>query len=484
MAGGGMDTALLKETELLRHCTDVDLADVLARSSEVRLASGELLFSDADRAQEIWVLLEGELLISKLADGDEVIIDHLQPGSYLGEISLLTAAPAEHRARATTEARLLRIPGDAFHQLVRSCESVMQTVLHTMAERVRRIERLLQQRERMAGLGTLAAGLAHELNNPAAAANRALGLLTAEFATLEPLARRLAAHPWSDDEVQLLQQLEQATSAADQASRELDPLARSDREDALARWLDGHGIERAWELAPLLTDRGVTPQQLERITAGCDASVITDALAWTERMAAIRQLLDEASQSTGRISEMVRAVKAYSYVDTSALRSADVHEGLENSLTILGHKLRQSKATVVREYDRTLPPVQSHGTELSQVWTNLLDNAADAVAPVGGTVRVRTATDGGGRVVVEVVDSGPGIPAELQTKIFEPFFTTKDAGKGTGLGLDIVKRIVTRHRGTVQVASRPGETRFTVTLPAGEPAAPVAAIGRAQGAER
>jgi len=184
-------------------------------------------------------------------------------------------------------------------------------------------------------------------------------------------------------------------------------------------------------------------------------------------MATIRQLLDEVGQSTGRISEIVRAVKAYSYVDTSSLRAADVHEGIENSLTVLGHKLRESKVAVVRQYDRSLPPIQTFGTELNQVWTNLLDNAADAMAPAGGTIRIRTSPlgDAGHEVGVEITDTGPGIPAEIRGKIFDPFFTTKGAGKGTGLGLEIVKRIVGRHQGALELTSRPGETRFLVRLP-------------------
>jgi signal transduction histidine kinase len=329
---------------------------------------------------------------------------------------------------------------------------------------VRNVDQPLPQRERMAVLGSLAAGLAHELNNPASAAHRAAGILREQFEALELLALRLAEHPWKSDEVALLRQLGDATQSASQSARELAPLARADREEAIERWLDAHDVPRAWELAPLLVDRGVTAEELERVTRGCDASIVVDALAWTERTAAIRQLLDEIGQSMARISEMVRAVKAYSFVDTTSLRTADVHEGLEQSLTILAHKLREAKATVVREYDRALPPIESYGTELTQVWTNVLDNAADAVAASGGTIRVRTRSDGDG-IAVEIADTGHGIAPEVRERIFDPFFTTKGAGKGTGLGLEIVKRIVTRHHGTIEVASEPGDTRFTVRLP-------------------
>ena len=337
-----------------------------------------------------------------------------------------------------------------------------------------RTDRLVEQRDRMATLGSLAAGLVHELKNPATAAGRAAELLKEHFAALDPLARRLAAHPWTADELQLLQQMESATKSADQDSRELDAVARSDREERITSWLEEHGVARPWELAPLLVDRGVTAEKLSAMTRGCDAAIIADALAWTERMAAIRQLLEEVGNSTTRITEIVRAVKAYSYVDTTSLRTADVHEGIENSLTILAHKLRAVKATVARDYDRTLPPIETFGTELNQLWTNLIDNAADAVAALADgkrVIRVRTfpSREPEQGVVVEIADTGAGIAPAIRGRIFDPFFTTKEAGKGTGLGLEIVKRIVAGHRGSLDVTSAPGDTRFVVRLPLAQP---------------
>lgn len=466
----------LEQNDLLRGCSEPELAGVFARSTEIALAPGELLFGEDDVADAVWILSSGELMITKLANGDEVVIDHLSPGAFLGEISLLTHSAAEHRARAKSAVRLLRIPGDVFYELLRSCRAVSETVLRTMAERVRRIEHMLQQRERMAGLGTLAAGLAHELNNPAAAAKRAAVLLKEHFGELEPIARRLASRQWSPEEVQLLQQLEAATGAVDPGARELDALTRSDREDAVGCWLDNQEVARAWELAPVLVDRGVDVEMLERVMHGCNPSAVADALAWMERMSTIRQMLDEVEGSTTRIAQMVSAVKAYSYVDTTSLRTADVHEALENSLTILGHKLRDARVTVERVYDHALPAIQMYGTELGQVWTNILDNAADALAqsPSQGDaardrrITIRTAGDASG-VRVEITDSGPGIPPETLSRIFEPFFTTKEAGKGTGLGLEIAKRIVLRHRGTIEVTSEPAATRFIVSLPTVQP---------------
>jgi signal transduction histidine kinase len=467
----------LGHSPLLQNCTDVQLDDLRARSSEVVLGPGELLFDENDVADAVWVVAEGELVITKMVDGDETIVDHLVPGAFLGEISLLTDSPAGHRARAKDTVRLLRIPKPVFSDLVRSCQAVSVTVLRTMAERVRRIAHLLQQRERMAGLGTMAAGLAHELNNPAAAAKRAAALLKEQVAALEPLAQGLASRSWSPAEVALLRQLDAVTGRGDQSTRELDALARSDREDDVGRWLDAHGVARAWELASVLVDRGVNVEMLGSVMQGCDPSAVSDALEWAERMGAIRQMLDEVEGSTTRIAQIVKAVKAYSYADTSSLRSADIHEALDISLTILGHKLRDVGATVERKYDRTLPAIQTYGTELGQVWTNLLDNAADAIAAGdakagarGGQISVRTTGDQGG-IRVEIADSGRGIPADVLPRIFDPFFTTKGAGKGTGLGLEIAKRIVTRHGGTIDATSSPGATTFTVWLPVRQSAA-------------
>ena len=487
-----MDRGRLSHVLLLRACSPVQLDGVLARSGEVSLGAGEPLFEPDDVVDAVWVLLDGELEIAQDAEGGEIVVEHLGAGAFVGEVSMLTRAAAGHRARATTPSHLVRIPSDAFHDLLGSCREVSEVVLRTMAERVRRSALLLRKRERMASLGTLAAGLAHELNNPASAAKRASALLREHLDALAPLARRLARRNWTAEEVALLEQLEASTARGEPGAPELDGLARSDREESVGQWLERNGIDQPWTLAPVLVDRGLTAEALERVRCDCNPAAVSDALEWSGRITAVRQLAEEVGESTLRIAQVVKAVKAFSYTDTSTIRSADIHESIEHSLTILGHKLRDAHATVVREFDRTLPPVETYGTELGQVWINLIDNAADAVAanaPPGGVVRVRTsrAPDG---IVVEIVDTGPGIDPDVAKKIFEPFFTTKEAGQGTGLGLEIVKRIVSRHRGTLNVDSRlssgaePGEARFVVRLPFVQPSVPPADGERGDGAGR
>jgi signal transduction histidine kinase len=328
------------------------------------------------------------------------------------------------------------------------------------------------ERERMAALGVLAAGLAHELNNPAIAIGRSVDLLRENIAQVDPILRQIAGHPWSKEELRFLARIGATTEASQDITAKLDVVDRADREDSLITWLEAHRVPSSPELASALVDRGVTPDELAKLASGCSAEVVADAMAWLSRLTMIRELLDDVSRSASRISELVRAVKSHAYTDAGR-RSVDVHESLESSLTLMGYKLREARAKVVREYDRGLPRLETYGTELHQLWTNLLDNAADALAGSNGaerTVRVRTRRDDAG-ICVEISDSGPGVPPELAAKIFQPHFTTKAAGKGTGLGLDIVSRVVAHHHGTVTCESDASGARFVVRLPLAQPSA-------------
>lgn len=321
------------------------------------------------------------------------------------------------------------------------------------------------QRERMATLGMLAAGLAHELNNPAIAIGRSVDLLRGEIAGVDPILRQIASHPWSEDELRFLARLGATTERSRGATAALDIIDRADREEALINWLEQHDLTAPPELATALVDRGVTPEELAGLVHGCRPGVISDAITWLSRLTLIRQLLDDVAVSAARIGDLVRAVKSHAYSDTGR-RHVDIHESIESSLTLMAYKLREARAKVVREYDRSLPPVETYGTELNQLWTNLFDNAADALASKEGerTIAVHTARESE-FVRIEVADTGPGIPADVSAKMFEPHFTTKGPGKGTGLGLDIVRRIVAHHGGTVTCESSAAGARFVVRVP-------------------
>jgi signal transduction histidine kinase len=324
---------------------------------------------------------------------------------------------------------------------------------------MRNLEGYSQQREKLVSLGTMAAGLAHELNNPAAAARRAAAHLPQTTDRVQSylcqLSKTLELEHW-----QYL--LNAAQEASAQHPPELDHLARSDRAETIAHWLDAHGVAAAWDLAPTFVNAGLDLAWLEQLTAKLPPATHADAIGWLEARLNLKSLVSEVEQSSGRIEKLVKAVKSYSYMDQSPMQEVDIHEGIESTLTMLGHKLKN--VTLVRSFDRSLPRIMAYGSELNQVWTNLIDNAIHAVNGTG-KICIGTSLEDN-QLVVEIVDDGPGIPAEVQSRMFEPFFTTKSVGTGTGLGLIISNRIVgDRHGGEIEFESRPGETRFKIRLP-------------------
>ena len=332
-----------------------------------------------------------------------------------------------------------------------------------LEERNARLEREQQARylEKMAALGKLSAGLSHELNNPAAAAQRASARLAESLTQRDAAARDLTVCGLQKPQWDVLEDMVDA--AASRAHEETDPLAVSQREEEIEQWLEENGVAEAWSLAPVLVRAGIGDAELARLASAFPAEQLPAALRWISGAVAIRDEAEIVARSTHRISELVGAVKAYSFMDRAVEQEVDVHEGIENTLVILAHKLRN--ITVRREYDRSLPKVRAFGSGLNQVWTNIIDNAVDATNGQG-TITIRTRRGDGDRVIVEVADDGCGIPEGNVSRVFEPFFTTKPQGSGTGLGLDIVWRIVTEeHGGTIETESVPGNTVFRVSLP-------------------
>ncbi len=458
-----MDASILQELQKvpLFSTLSPEQNSCLELGEIVHLEAGKVLAREGEPLDVFYLLLEGEMRVSRNYENQAILMGVTKPGMFLGEISLLLDSPSLATVRTLKPCRLFRLHKDGFWRMLSGCPSVASQIFRTMATRVRNMEGYSQQREKLASLGTMAAGLAHELNNPATAARRASAHLREVVDNLQSCACELH-ESLKPEHWQPLVDASQTAIARLAKTAPLDSVARSDREDRVATWLEQHGVADGWKLAPALVTANMSDDELATLAKTLPREALDRAFGWLEASLSLHSLLNEVDGSTARISELVKAVKAYSYMDQSPMQEVDVHEGIENTLTMLGHKLK--KVTVTRKYDRAIPRIMAYGGELNQVWTNLLDNAIDAVKGTG-KICVATFLDDD-QVVVEIADNGNGIPPEVQSHIFEPFYTTKGVGSGTGLGLVISSRIVAnRHGGEIEFESVPGDTRFKVRLP-------------------
>lgn len=462
-----MDASFLRP-ELLEKSTflstlPADQLTWLAENGErITIEKGQVIITENTLQDAFYVVLDGEMEVVR-GDQGEVLLAVQGSGQVLGEMSAIADVPSTATVRACCHSHLLKINRQLFSQLILNNPATALELLRTALVRLRNSESVLGQREKLASLGTLAAGLAHELNNPSAAARRSAGQLRQTVAESLDLLRSMLAldlGPHLDDNI--LPRLISDLVAYTAAPPKFDPIDRSDRESELEAWLEDHGLQNAWQCAPYFVTFKWTPAELDAWSADFAPQQIPAVLRWMANGYMVRSLLDEILTSTERINEIVKAIKSYTYLDQAPMKEVDLHEGLESTLVILQHKLKQG-VTVQRSYDPNLPPVTVYASELNQVWTNLVDNAIDAMNGEG-ILRLRTAVEGGW-VVVEIGDNGPGIPAEVRGRLFEPFFTTKEPGKGTGLGLHVTYNLVQKNRGRIDVSSVPGDTRFKVCLP-------------------
>jgi signal transduction histidine kinase len=455
--------AELRRIDLFDDLDDAELRRWADAAEVLELAPGDLLAEQGRPASAFHLLLEGSVRAIRVVDGTfEPVGTHVAP-TWMGAIAVLSESAFGVRMECETRCRVAEVAAERFHDLVLSQRPVHRRILRQFGPVHARITAVDQSRERLASLGTMAAGLAHELNNPAAAARRAAADMAEALDVLGSTLARFVESGVERTGAEQLVALQRAVLERAAGRGALDALDAADAEDALLDALEDAGVRDAWRIAEPLAAAGVDDAWVAEVhrLAGAATSA---AVEWVAASLTARALAEELRESADRMSRLVGAVKSYAYMDRGDVVEADVHEGLETTLVVLGHKLKHTQIRLVREYDRSLPRLTLHGGELNQVWTNLLDNAIDALGDQG-TITLRTRRDGS-CALVEIADDGPGIPPEVQPRIFDPFFTTKAVGKGTGLGLDTARRIVVeRHRGSLTVDSEPGRTTFHVWLP-------------------
>ena len=452
----------LRKVPIFSELSDEDLRKVCSQVREVSLQAGRVLFSEGSNGRHAYVIQNGLIEVYKTSNGQPVQLAIRQRGDVVGEISLLESAPRTASVRAITDSVLLEISHTELDELLNTNPSATRTMLTTIINRLRSTELLLRQSDKMAQLGILTAGIAHELNNPSAAVRRGADHLRNEFQTFRSLMANFYTLGLSSSQVEEMKSLDAHVRKQAHHAPQIDALERDDLEVRFEEWLEEIGVDHGWEIAPQLANLELSPAELSECLSRFPGDGAPALLKWMATSYKIYCMLDEVGQGAGRISEIVKALKAYIYLDQGPIQEIDIHEGLENTLVILRHKMKKG-IEIRREYAKSMPKIQAYGSELNQVWTNLIDNAVDAIGEKG-VILIRTSHKDGW-VTVEIIDDGPGIPEEIQPKLFTPFFTTKPMGKGTGLGLNISYNIINKHGGKIHLHSKPGNTRFIINVP-------------------
>lgn len=444
----------------------------LSRGEEIHLEAGDWVCHAGEDAAFI-LLISGEIRVMKVVGDGEMMLTTHKPGAFFGETPLILGMPFFAGGQAAGPALAYRLDEAAFWSLFSSCPGIARDISKTMAQRLQNMESISQTREKLVALGTMAAGLAHELNNPAAAAGRASAQLRDTLRETENRAIEMHSLGLKPPQCTLLKDVREAAYQGAKTGKAdtLTAMQRADREDELADWLDAHGVENGYQMAPTFVSADLNLEWLEHMASEMSSEALAPGLRWFESSLRADSLTAQIERSSEGISALVGSVKAYSHLDEAPQQRSDLHEGLESTLLMLKYKLRGIEIT--RDFDRTLPALLVHGNELNQVWTNLLDNAADALkngdeAKPGARIALKSFRDGN-CAVVEIIDNGPGIPEAVRARIFEPFFTTKKVGRGTGLGLDIAYRIIVgRHGGDIAVETGDNGTTFRIRLPFSE----------------
>lgn len=458
--------ALLSSVRRITIFSDLQPATVecLEQAELIEADAGDRVLQQGEMADSFWILLDGEMRVEIAGpEGERKTLAIHRGGETFGEMPLLAGSPNRANCIISKPSHLLRLFEDSFWLLMMRCPEIRKGILANMALRLEGLQVLVMQREKLASLGTMAAGLMHELNNPGSAARRATAQLRGNLTRLQELDLQNCRRGLNGDELNCIADLQQYVLEPRKLAA-MSSLDQADAEEALAQWIEEAGIEDGWKLAPALAGTGLTAEKLACIRSGVRAEVLPGVLHWVEALVSSMQQLGTIEESITRVTELVSAVKRYSYAEKNCHQSIDIHESLQSTLIILGYKIRQKEIQIVREFSPDLPALELKASGLSQVWTNLIDNAIDA-APQHGQIVIRTWKKDSD-VFVSICDNGAGIPEEHQAHIFEPFFTSKPVGVGTGLGLSIASKIVSMHfGGDIRFESKPGNTEFIVRLP-------------------
>jgi signal transduction histidine kinase len=459
----GVTLAELRTVDLFDDLSDEELAEWVEVASVDELEPGDVLFEQGVEPPGLKLLLEGEGLAILIEGDRQEPVGRQSAPTWMGAIAVLTGGPLGVRMKAETPCRVALIESDEFRRLAFSQPAVHQRVMQQVAPVMSRITGMEQNRERLTSLGTMAAGLAHELNNPAAAARRAAAQMEEALEVIASTIGRFVAAGIERSQAECLVELQEEAILGAERRTALDALDAADAEEEVTERLEELGLPEPWRLAEPLVSAGVDRAWIDRLATAAGPATEA-AIAWVAATLTARGLAGELQESTKRMSDLVGAVKSYAYMDRGDLVELDVHEGLETTLAVLGHRLKHTTIEIAREYDKGLPKLTARGSELNQVWTNLLENAIDALGEQG-RITITTRREARG-IRVDVSDNGPGIPEEIRERVFDSFFTTKEVGHGTGLGLATAHRIVVdRHHGTLTLDSEPGATTFRVWLP-------------------
>ncbi|MBD2295242.1 cyclic nucleotide-binding domain-containing protein [Anabaena sphaerica FACHB-251] len=458
-----LDIEVLRQVELFASLNDEQLRWLCEQGKEVWLQPGEIHRDFGDPADQVFVLIDGEVQISQQVGNEKIVLVNYGPKTLFGELIILTGqTQLPGTGTAVQPCHILELEKDTFWQMLATMPTVTTSILQTTAQRLQELQSMSQQREKLAALGTMAAGLSHEMNNPMAAVRRGVGELQKLFQHLPSLVIQLSQQQLNKEQVEYLAYLQKDVIERQQKSSQISPLTRCDQEDELIDWLEDHGVKDGWKLAPTLVTVGLNGEDIDKITQQVPDQSLGDILAWLEATLTGLGLLSELKAGSDRVSELVKALQDYSYMDRAPLQEVNVHDGLESTLKMMHHKFKDG-VVITREYGN-LPRISAYGSELNQVWTHLIDNALDAICNQG-QISIRTKCEND-QVLIEIIDNGHGISPEIQSRIFEPFFTTKSVGQGKGLGLDIVYRtVVGKHKGDIRFTSCSGKTCFQVRLP-------------------